>query len=259
MNAYQNKPDLMLSIPNITTENVMNTIYLEGYSEVPYAEIDEFENTEMITIDSDYQDIKAEYKGYLKYSKYSNSFMLKGVNNSWEIDGIHYSNRSYTIDNKTYYFENEGFDSSIQSSYLKFKTNPVSKISRVQKRGSVNYTVNCNLPVKNAVFQFYIKGEERYSIKEIKINNESIAESKLTKLHIIGDQEYYMLSLVNFNQGENSVEITYKIHNFWENLPLLVIALGIISAILVVIYIRTQKQNSTIYKIIFFYEKNNKR
>jgi hypothetical protein len=226
MNGTQTADTFKLTIPNIDFTPSEQSFIISGNSSVPNATFSEFVNEAYFTINlDDYKDLEEYYQGYLSYSKYSKSFLVPNISNSWTLDGVHYSEKDYTISNK--YFECPGWDSSISSSYLRFRTNPVNHIDRTQKNGKVIYEINMSLPATRVHLQFLIQSENRVSVDNINLDN-----LKIIDLYDINGEFYYEVILTNLDQGMNKVVIKFSEHKvgdkLWLMLPVIIVLIGIV-------------------------------
>jgi hypothetical protein len=229
-NGNQSSIDYVLEIPNISFITTQQTFTITGVSSSPYASFSEFHNEDDFTIKSDYEDLEEWYIGYLSYPFYSQSFIARNINSSWTLDGIHYSGDEYDI-TSIGYFECPGWGTGISSSYLRFKTNPISDVERSVKYDRnykiVVYRIRANLPATGVDIEFYIEEQDSFTIKEIKFEGSEIEDDgfKQIKLYKYEDRSYYLLLDLDLESGTNTLRVRYKIESTlnysWLFLPLI--------------------------------------
>ncbi|MGQ4876123.1 MAG: hypothetical protein ACP6IY_18815, partial [Promethearchaeia archaeon] len=237
LNATQSIYSYKLEIPSINFTNAEQILYIEGYSTVPHTTFSNFENEENFEIsDENYKEIKQYYKAYLRFSKYSQIWIVDDIDTNWELDGIHYDEKDIDL-NSDNLFRCDGWGTSISTAYLRFKTNPISSWKRSQTNNYVEYTIICNLPCKNIEFTFYIQSEARILIKKINVDY-----IELVNLYRNDGKEYYRLIRINLQQGKNIIRIYFEKQEIGESAWYLLLgALAMIGFVITYYEIKSNK------------------
>ncbi|MBS3741868.1 MAG: hypothetical protein KGY74_07090 [Candidatus Cloacimonetes bacterium] len=245
MSATQNKNNFKLTIPNINFSNSEQSIYIEGFSSVPYASITEFEsdqNWNRIAVDSD----PIDYAGFLGYPKFSKIFYTT-KEPDWNVYNVHYGNEKYnaeSLSDRLAKFEGDGFDPGVTDSYIHFRTNPFKKVDWDwdEDTDNITITINSSLAVEKAYFQIQFNPSQAHELELIS-NTTSIFG-----LSDSGDYEGYLFFYVNeLPEGETVI----KIHiNYTEPLEILLQGLPIflIAAALIGVYYYLKKHEERVEK-----------
>ena len=222
-NRTQDNSTFILELSRMNFTTTSQSITIRGTSDTPTASISSYECQEFVSIDNSGKEY--EYRGYVKYSTYSQTFKLTGIKNNWTLDGMHYEDITMTIRKSDGYFSCSGFDSSITSSYLKFKANPVKKFyiedNEIDK---LTINIDCNLPIGYGMIIFSIPSANRYRFKTQLTN--------LTSMGEILENDFYMFLAEDLKAGHNKIEIEYVIYNLTDTwvllVPLILFSIGVL-------------------------------
>jgi hypothetical protein len=191
-----------------------NIFYLEAFTEVPKANYILGAN-EIFRIDNDFNELDIKYNYFLGFSVYSESFELD-IEDNWELDGIHYQNQSYTINDENVFYVSNGFDSSILTAYLQFYLNPIKNYTITQLNSYVIIQIETYIDVK-ANIEFFVDKRSYRILNDSSIYYKSGIDS-------------YTIPNYQLSEGKNAIIISLK--NFEEsvNLWLLIpIIIGIVA------------------------------
>jgi len=188
LNATQNDYTFKLTIPGIRFTNKIQTIYIEGFSDVPYASLSSYEsdqNWNRISVDT-----VMDFAGFISYPKYSRLFLLN-KETSWSAYNVYYGSEIYAVESissSLISISGNGFDPSITDSYLHFSTSPFLNVDFEYDGATIKIIINCSLDVDNAYFLYAFdpSGVHNLAVSE---SNNSISLSGLTD---IGDMEGYL-------------------------------------------------------------------
>ncbi|MEA3248449.1 MAG: hypothetical protein U9Q73_01960 [Nanoarchaeota archaeon] len=252
LSAIQSSQTYNLEIPNISFSTSVQSFTINGNSSIPTANISQYINEGAFTItESNYQTLSEYYNVYLEYERYSESWIVP-TDEGWELDGVHYGTNYYGVGEG--YFVCSGFDSSITSSYLRVKTNPISSIERVQGSGYVEYTIVCNYPAYDVNLEFYIQSEENIKLNAISTPSEFLTHIKLYDLDGV---HYYQVIDFNLAQGTNVIRIEFEKLVIWDAAWLLIPAGAALLGFVIIYYGITKPES--LKKLQFWKKKDKKR
>jgi hypothetical protein len=163
-------------------------------------------------------EMNATYIAFLNYTKYSTQWFVD-LDSNWILDGIHYQNETYDILNSGY-FECPGWGTSISSSYLKFDTNPIRNITRIENGSFIYIIIDCSLPLDSANYLLEINLEQSYTL----VCNYSTISVTSQLQYIMG---------IDLVPGENilifEIQTVDIARNFWFLFPILILVVGYIA------------------------------
>jgi hypothetical protein len=219
-NAVQNMNTNVLMF-NITQLNAGESIfYLYGSRDVPMANYSAFHSETGIVLFPEF-DAGITYAGMLAYPDYSEVWSVP-IAEGWEIDGIHYGNTTHVIQNNTFFCS--GYDSSITSSYLQFRANPLLNFDIIYGTGVIALVINTTLPIDDCLVQFATN-----FTGNVRITTENV--DLLTS--VAGIQMYSINQYMDLEAGENIILLSFSEYeladNSWYTIPIVcVVLLGII-------------------------------
>ncbi|MFX1478400.1 MAG: hypothetical protein ACFFCI_09725, partial [Promethearchaeota archaeon] len=246
-NATQSDLSYILELPHINFTTSQQTIVLKGTSSVPVISFSYIINEDGFKISDEelkirvtdekwrtikkanWEDLNEYIIGYLEIPKYSEAFMVN-IESDWELDGIHYGNQYYDIESNGY-FECNGFGTGITTSYLRFKTNPLSNLKRTETSGEVVYKIYAKSRLDNIDFIFYIEETEYYNKRNmIKELEDEVDCDKILEYYTVEDRIYYMIINMDLDEGKNEIVINYKIEQManyaWLFLIIAIVLIG---------------------------------
>jgi len=210
--GLQSSISYILEVPHLNFTTSYQIITLTGVSGVPYCTISNTVNEDSFELSDEEHSPSEYFLAYLSFSKYSKSFIIYDIQDSWDLDGVHYFSNFYDIDD-TGLFECSGFGSGISTSYLHFKTNPITSWEREEGYGYVRYKVKTDFNLEEIDFVFYIEDEKRYDKNDMKKNGITVEnceyDSLLTLITIEG-KDYYQFLDFNAEEGEFEILIEYE-------------------------------------------------
>lgn len=139
--------------------NGTTVIQLEGKASIPVVNFDHYKIEPYKFIDPSTIIL---YQGVFTFKVYSKVFQVNlsecGIDPV--LDGIHYMNISYNIDN-TGIFSCPGWGTGISSAYLQFTTKPIISVRQTRNGDWVRVEIDAALPVLEAQYVISIKGDSR--------------------------------------------------------------------------------------------------
>jgi len=252
LNGNQSTETYILEIPNIEFISTWQSFVIYGNSSIPEANFSYYQNEQLFTIsESNYESINVYYRGYLEYDRYSESWIVP-AEEDWELDGVHYLDNYYGFQEG--YFISEGFDSTITSSYLRMRTNPIASLVRVQGENYVEYTITMNVPAYEINLEYYIVSEDNLVINAIETPTEFITQVELFDHDGV---HYYQIVGFNLQAGVNVIRIEFSPRVIWDDMVLLLpIGIGLVG--FVVIYYGI-KNPEALRKLQFWKKKPKKK
>jgi hypothetical protein len=154
LGASQSESTFILYIPDVSFTTEFSSFTIEGYSDVPYANITSYESDQSwhhISIDTE-----VNMYAYLEYSKFTKVFKVN-TSASWEPYNVYYGSDTYaaeTTSNTQIQISGKGFDPSVNSSYLHFKTKPFSKATFDYTNDMVTIEITADYTIDNCYFLY---------------------------------------------------------------------------------------------------------
>ncbi|MFX0188739.1 MAG: hypothetical protein ACFE8A_13495 [Candidatus Hodarchaeota archaeon] len=282
-NATQSDLTYILELPHINFTTSQQTIILKGTSSAPVISFSFVINEDGFKISDEewkiretaeewrsikkanWEDLNEYIIGYLEIPKYSEAFRVN-IESDWELDGIHYGNEYYDIQTNGY-FECAGFGTGITTAFLKFKTNPLSNLKRIESSGEVVYKIYAKYRLDNIDFIFYIEETDYYNKQNmIKELEDEVDCDKIVEYYTVEDRIYYMIVNMDLDEGKNEIVINYEIERM-ANYAWLFLIIAIVLIGFGVIYITIRYTDNKIKDFInldkivkyFFWIKKSKR
>lgn len=231
LNATQNQNNFILTIPNINFTTSSQTLYIEGFSSIPYATLPDYES------DQNYNRIamntKIDYAGFLNYPKFSKLFYIN-VDPAWTTYNVHYGNEKYSaesLSDSLVKFEGDGFDPSITDSYIHFRTQPFTNVDWNWDKNNdmITITINTSIDVENCFFMYKFETGKAHDLELIRNN------TNVFGLSDSGDYEgylYFSSNLIEAGQTIIKIKIDYvtPLEMFVQGLLIFGIAAALIGA-----------------------------
>ena len=227
-NATQNSNNLKLVIPFINFTTSYQTIYVEGYSSIPYATISGFES------DQNYNrlavDTEIDFAGFLDYPKYTNSFELI-IDEDWTCYNVYYGNETYGINrisNTIIYVKGDGFDPRVNDSFVHFTTKPFTTVDWDYKNDIITIIIVSEMDVDYVDFLYRFDPEGVHALAIQSITNNFV-------IYNLSDSEhdgYLTFHSFHINSGRTVITIRVNFSTPFEMfaqmiLPIVICAAGI--------------------------------
>lgn len=226
--GIQNIDTLTLIVPNINFSNSYQTINLIGVSDIPlinYTYIQSEISKNKIT-----QDSEVAFQIYLQFNYYTQTFYFI-KSSDWSIYQFYYGNMNYsvqTISSSLILVEGEGFDPSINDSWLFMKTKPFTLVNFTFKNELITIEIDSTLLVNYTYFLYLFIIEQTHTL-----NSSDLYLSSLTDTEI---SNYLYFERDFIPQGKTIIYISLNYTTIWEIIINSIIIFAIAGAFIGVYY-----------------------
>lgn len=254
LNATQNSNNFIVKIPSIAFSTSYQTLYLEGYSDTPLANITSFESDQNMNQLATNTEIT--FAGFIEYPKYTKTFILP-VETKWKCYDVYYGNETIgieTVSTTQIFVSGDGFNPSINDSYLHLKTKPFTVVDWQFDNEIITITIVNDLDVDNVYFEYDFNPSGSHTLEVLESNKSNNIE--IRDLSDSGDHEGKLyFSSEKILAGKTVI----KIHvNFATPLEILIQSILIFGSVgtFIGVYYYFKKNDEARQKVQKFVSKN---
>ena len=213
----------ILKIYDLLFTTATQQIIIEGISEIPEADFGNIypeQSTPII-----HKDIELDFKYYIKYPLHSTSYFLP-IKSSWDMDGVHYKEKTYYIDDNGYFTTSDDLlGPNIISSYLSFKGPSVDYIKEDLDGNSLKITIKSLYNIKHGIYLIKFNSDEKFNLRLVS----GVGEDCRVKYDDLNNIWY--IAGLDLEKGKNELEleITYldTLQVFIVLIPIFAVLLGL--------------------------------